>query len=243
VMRGLVNAVAPADLSSRFSIGAPFGINPMDGWNSKAIFGPSMSIATNMLTGAKEAADGNWGAALESFSPVAFKKIINMARNEGEVTDKSGTRLTNATMADRVAMAIGFTPEKVRRFRDAERLRMRNQQVTATKDQRFLDDMADAFMEAPTAVREALLAREKETEGRFVARAAAEKVATRIENKQFARDQYREVEARTAHTEEQILNAFRALPREDTESARLALRSQVKQQLGFGRNCLPRHWR
>lgn len=235
VMRGLVNAVAPADLSSRFSIGAPFGINPMDGWNSKAIFGPSMSIATNMLTGAKEAAGGNWGAALESFSPVAFKKIINMARNEGEVTDKSGTRLTNATMADRVAMAIGFTPEKVRRFRDAERLRMRNQQVTATKDQRFLDDMADAFMDDPTAVREALLAREKETEGRFVARAAAEKVATRIENKRFARDQYREVEARTAHTEEQILNAFRALPREDSESARLALRSQVKQQLGFGR--------
>lgn len=235
VMRGLVNAVAPADLSSRFSVGAPFGINPMDGWNSKAIFGPSMSIATNMLTGAKEAAGGNWGAALESFSPVAFKKIINMARNEGEVTDKSGTRLTNATMADRVAMAIGFTPEKVRRFRDTERLRLRNQQVTASKDQRFLDDMADAFMDDPTAVREALLAREKETEGRFVARAAAEKIATRIENKHFARDQYREVEARTAHTEEQILNAFRSLPREDTEAARLALRSQVKQQLGFGR--------
>jgi len=83
----------PADFGSRFAMGGIIGTDAHRGFSSSALFGPTASIAKNVLKGASALKDAKFGQAFEDVAPVPWKKVINIVRNEGEIIDRFGNKI------------------------------------------------------------------------------------------------------------------------------------------------------
>lgn len=249
VMHGAANAILGSmlpgdpDLGSRFAIGGVMGVNSYNGYSLEQMFGATGSVIKNVVNGSTEIARGNVAQGLIDMAPVAVKRIADTIKNEGELRDRNGALLIDATFGEKIANAVGFAPQAVKKMRNTERLQARHEEKVRTDMIRKFDDLTEMYMENPMGLREAVrdmadndpkvqLAREMGDRERakveFIAsqRAAAAKIADRLEKKIFPKDSGRNGTLRGTYGESTGTGQV-------TEVARMQLKAQVEQNLGL----------
>ena len=256
VMHGAANATlgqilpgAP-DIGSRFSIGGVLGVNAYDGYSLPALLGPTSSVIEHVAKGATSLLrDRNAGQAFQDVAPVAWKKMIELMRNGGEFRDRSGGLLVDADTAEKMAYAIGFTPQKVKKLKYAENLQNRHEERLREREIREFDQIADVFEKDPMAARELISKKAMEDpkvkmlkdQGMMqqaqqaymeVMKAGVDKIAERIEKRVFARDPRRNGTFKSTADQETLINAL-GMQGKTTEMARLQTRAQVQGAFGM----------
>jgi hypothetical protein len=237
IMRGAANrflqeAGFPVDVGARLSMNGILGTNSYDGWSASQLFGPTGGLVENAIGGITAATDGDWGKTAEEILPVGVKKMVNLARNDGEIRDTSGNMLIDATNFEKIAYAVGFNPKRVAEARDLERLQ-RNAQVSDQRSRtRQLDQLTDLYTRDPGAARLRLQKLEAD-DPTFDARAATRAIAQRIQKKNFPEDARRRARRSTGEAESQLLELFGSLSGPPQEVGRLQSDLQVQADLGY----------
>lgn len=238
IMRGAANAFLqqaglPIDLGARLSMNGILGTNSYDGWRASDMMGPTAGLISNVFAGVQAGVqEGNWGRAAEEVLPVGVKKMVNLARNEGELRDDRGNLLIDATLGEKMAYAIGFNPQRIARKRDSERLRRHSQEVQRRESVADMDRLTDLYFRNPSAVQAELL-RMQANDPDFSAPAASRKIAERVEKRRFPEDPRREGTRASAESDQQLLRLFQQRGSAPTELQRLLLKQRVQQELGF----------
>jgi len=234
------------DFASRLAIGGVMGLNPYDGWSLGQLMGPTGSIVENVSKGAINLIrEGNPGQALEDVVPIAWKKPIHLLRHGGELRDSGGGKLIDANFGEKVAYAVGFTPQRVDRERTINRLQRKHEDVIRRKGIKVADSLAE--MPASEARKEIeRLAWSSEKVQMALNMGATEKafsefesekqrlsglVADRAEKEAFPRDARREATFKGSAGQEALLRSM-GYSNEPSEVARLLKRAEVQSQLG-----------
>ena len=263
VMHGAANAIlgkvlpgAP-EVGSRFSIGGILGVNAYDGFSMSSLAGPTGSVIENVAKGATSLLkDRSAGQAFEDVMPIAFKKLIDLSRNGGEFRDKSGGLLIDGTMGEKAMYGMGFTPQRVRKMKNYERLNRKHEQHVRDKDVKTYDELSDLFTTDPVAVQQELLkiakadpkVRMLQERGMNAAAAkalessmksGAGKIAERIERKTHARDPRRAGSFNATSGSDSLINAL-GQSGKVSEVDRLNTRNSVLASLGMAPSTSPR---
>lgn len=256
VMHGAANAalgkVLPGapDVGSRFSIGGVLGVNAYDGYSLPALLGPTSSVIEHVAKGATSLLrDRNAGQAFQDVAPVAWKKMIDLMRNDGEIRDRNGGLLINANLGEKIAYGIGFTPQSVKRLKYAENLQTRHEERTRKEEIREFDQIADLFEQDPNAARmlvaqkaqndpkvqflmERGMVQEAQSEYLRALKSGVDKVAERIEKRVFARDPRRNGTFKTTLGQEDLIAATMQ-GGNTSEMQRLQVKAQVQGAFGM----------
>jgi len=234
------------DFASRLAVGGVMGLNPYDGWSLGQLMGPTGSIVENVSKGAINLIrEGNPGQALEDVVPIAWKKPIHLLRHGGELRDSGGGKLIDANFGEKVAYAIGFTPQRIDRERTINRLQRKHEDVIRRKGIKVADSLSE--MPASEARKEIeRLAWSSEKVQMALDMGATEKafsefesekqrlsglVADRAEKEAFPRDARREATFKGSAGQEALLRSM-GYSNEPSEVARLLKRAEVQSQLG-----------
>jgi len=234
------------DFASRLAVGGVMGLNPYDGWSLGQLMGPTGSIVENVSKGAINLIrEGDPGQALEDVVPIAWKKPIHLLRHGGELRDSGGGKLIDANFGEKVAYAVGFTPQRISRERTINRLQRKHEDVIRRKGIKVADSLAE--MPASEARKEIeRLAWSSEKVQMALDMGATEKafsefesekqrlsslVADRAEKETFPKDARREATLKGSAGQEALLRAM-GYSNEPSEVARLLKRAEVQSQLG-----------
>jgi hypothetical protein len=262
VMHGAANAIAgkilpgAPDVGSRFAIGGIMGVNSYDGWSLSALAGPTGSIVEAAYRGVSSIAkDRSIGQGLQEVAPPSWKKQIEMFRNDNEFQDRGGGLLVDATVGEKLAYRVGFTPQRVRQMKNYDRLQRKHEEITRGKDIALHDKLSEIYQQDPRAAQEELrkMAQESpkvlallqagdregaEQEFQRAMRASANKIAERVEKKTFARDPRREGTFAGTSGSDALLSAM-GQGGQTTEYQRLLARNQVIANLGLAPSATP----
>ena len=135
------------DFQSRYSLGGTVGINPYEGADTKAVFGPAFSIAENLHSGMSEAIHGKWGKALEYAAPQFLKKPLHLARNDFDsIEDRGGQTISEGlSPIEKIGFALGFRTKDIAEFQNYKKLDRTNAEAKSRRDRRFADNVAKLF--------------------------------------------------------------------------------------------------
>lgn len=254
VMHGAANALAgkvlpgAPDIGSRFAIGGIMGVNSYDGYSLSALVGPTGSVVENVVNGVTNAAQGNGAQAFQDIVPVAWKKVLEMMKHDGEFVTPSGELLAEGTKGEKLAYSMGFAPQRIRKMKNYERLQRQHEEVVRQRDIRTHDELAEMFSEDPVRARQELDKIVKDSprvqealklgDPEMIQRAfesqiqdSATKIAERIERRTHARDP-RRAGTFNSMSGEQTLLAAMGQTGAPSEVARLQTRATVQAQLG-----------
>lgn len=219
------------DFGSRFALTNVMGTNAYDGFSLDQLAGPTGSIVKNIGAGLKAIGqEGDFERAVGEWAPIAFKKYLELARNDGELRDSQGGLLIEATAGEKFAYAAGFTPQRARKMRDIERIQRRHEEVSRRGETQFHDEVAELYSINPGLAMQKLNQRAMEEED-YDKDAGARKVAERIEKRTLPHDPRRNSSYRASAGEDALLRAS-GFTGEPTEMQRLQIRNQVQAQLG-----------
>jgi len=237
-MRGAVNALLSKtgfqpDIGSRLSLGSIMGADAYNGFTSSALFGPTFSLAEDMVNSAGHFVTGDWRKGFKDILPVAMRRPIGMAMDGGDIVDMSGAKLVDATIGDRISNAIGFSPQKLTKLREGARIQRRSQEIQQQQDARWHDGLGKLMQTDPKRVRQMLLERAENSDGTYDATLGAKKVAERVVKRQFPKDIRLDSTASSSPKEDEFFRTmdFRGL--EPSLLARRQAENQVLQMLGF----------
>lgn len=244
VMQGAANAFSnkllpgAPDFQSRFAIGTVMGLNPYSGFSLDQLAGPTGSIVRNIGAGLKALTqEGSFERAVGEWAPVGMKKYLELARNDGALTDARGNMIIDANPEEQLMYAIGFTPQRVKKARELKNLQLRHEEVNRRQDTRFHDDAADLYFRDPQAA--AAKIRQRATEDKFYSeQAGMTKIVERVEKKLFANDPARSGTQAGTQGMEPLLRAMN-MSSSATEQQRLMLKNDVMRQLGGRPNMSP----
>jgi hypothetical protein len=236
--RGAINALLgqtgfQPDIGSRLSLGSIFGADAYNGFTASALFGPTFSLVEDVVKSAGHFSTGDWRKGLKDVLPIAMRKSIGMVMDGGDIVDMSGTKLIDATPGDRLANAIGFSPQKLTRLREGSRILRRTQEIQQLQDARWHDGLAHMWENEPEKVRQMLLERAANSEGGYDAAMGARKVAERVVKRKFPKDVRLESTASSSPKEDEFLKTMDFSGLEPSMEARKMQELQVMQILGF----------
>lgn len=146
-LRGLPHMLPNApDVGSRYELGNILGTSSYDGFSLEALAGPTYSLFTNLARGIQAAQQGEMGEAFKEIMPQAFKKPIELIRNDGDIRSRAGqTYIDDLTGMEKVMYAIGFTPQRVAREREGERIIGRANQVASQQYQKLVRNVLERY--------------------------------------------------------------------------------------------------
>lgn len=233
-MNALSDRILPGspDFGSRLAMGGIMGVNSYDGFSLSALAGPTGSVVENVVKGVTNLAQGDTAQAFEDVAPVAWKKVINMIRNDGEFTDSSGNMLTESSSAEKFAYGVGFTPQRIAKLKHYSRLQRRSEELSLNREKRWHDQVTDLYFDNPGAAM-ALLQSRSASDPYFDYNGAVEKIAERVERRTLPKDPRAEGSYRGTQGNEVLLRDLVGKT-EPKETERVLLRENVKQTLGGG---------
>ena len=152
-LRGLPQSLPNGpDVGSRYALGNVLGTSSYDGFSLESFVGPTASLFHNVGRGVGFVSQGETLRGVESAVPQAFKRIMKLYREEGDVRDSAGRTLVNdLSMGEQVSLAIGFTPQRVSRLRDFARLQSRANEVGTIEYKRVIDRAAEMHKSGDTS--------------------------------------------------------------------------------------------
>ena len=164
MMRGVSGLPgAPIDVANRLGLG---NLIPGTGLLTKKadhtsdvleIGGPALSFGKQLLTGADQLTQGNFGKAVESVLPVAAAnawKAIDMA-SSGMYRDQAGRKVIDTDAYDAVAKAIGFQPNDVSKVQTATREVQQMVALNKMRETEIADQWAQAIFDNDPAGKDA----------------------------------------------------------------------------------------
>jgi hypothetical protein len=156
VMRGGVNALAeragaPVDFGSRFNLSGLPGMNEFNGFDPGRVFGPTVNVANAMFSGVKGLATGELPALAKTVMPVGLRKASEYFINGDALTSK-GTKF-GLSSNEGALYAAGFTPNRVRKTRDAEAILRTQSEARQKRDQQAADAVAELVQSNPDEAR------------------------------------------------------------------------------------------
>jgi hypothetical protein len=156
VMRGGVNALAeragaPVDFGSRFNLSGLPGMNEFNGFDPGRVFGPTVNVANAMFQGVKGLATGELPALAKTVMPVGLRKASEYFINGDALTSK-GTKF-GLSSNEGALYAAGFTPNRVRKTRDAEAILRTQSEARQRRDQQAADAVAELVQSNPDEAR------------------------------------------------------------------------------------------
>jgi len=199
VMRGGANALlervgVPVDFGSRFNLSGLPGMNEFNGFDPGRVFGPTANLANAAFTGVTGMATGDTLGLTKSVAPVGLRKAVEYFVHGDAITSK-GTRL--GLQDNETAMyALGATPRRISKSRDAERILENQRQERLAKTNKAANEIAQLLQKDPAQARKkfqehvgnGLEAGMLERESRKAYAAFARQVAEASVNQNFPKD-------------------------------------------------------
>jgi len=227
-MRGLFHAVGGPDLGVKYGIGNVLGTDNWDGWSMEGFFGPTASLIKNLATGTGQVISGDTGG-IDKLSPVAFKRLIKLYRDDGKVLSAGGESVLEPTGLDKFWMTLGLSPTDLTKRRDRDRIVARAREVVQKRATRKYDSIVDSMQEGDLlAARREMVEFVEENPGVGM-KDVAHRVAQRLEARTFERDPRRGATRASSKALRDVLPSFQSP--ESSEVARLLARQFAKQQL------------
>ena len=237
VMNGAANALGervglPLDFSSRYAIGGVPGVSQLEGVSADSIFGATGALVKQIATGVhKYLAEEDIVGGTKAVMPPGLRKAFDLWAN-GDATSTSGKHLGLEEGMEKWLYAGGFTPSRIRKLQQFDRLNRRNEEIRRSKDVRTVSQVVDLFQTDPALARARLGQLMKE--GNVDARKIALGVADSVVEKAFGPEDFRKSSTRFGAKEALALARGMGLPTEmGNEVARMRLKMKVMRTLGL----------
>lgn len=191
VAKGLPSATQHGpDMGSRFALGGTLGVSPYNGIGMEYAFGPTASLATNLVQGAQKALAGDPIKGAKQMLPNGIQRIIDAAQQGRDFRNKKGDLLLNDMSGLEMAgRAAGFTPNRAARLQDASRLSSQETLARNAKMGPKVDKWADMWVNGEAEkVRQEVLDEEVKSQGQEKARDLIHAIAGRVEKKTMLQD-------------------------------------------------------
>lgn len=220
------------DVGSRYALGNVLGTSSYDGFSLESFVGPTASLFHNIGRGIQHVSKGDISRGVESAVPQAFKRVMQLYRDEGDVRDTAGRTLVNdLTMGEQTLLAIGFTPQRVSRLRDFSRLQSRANEVATLEYKKIIEKAAEAQARGDSTGARTILASAAAADPTFQQPVAARSVATALERRAFPIDPRTLANSRTGASASGLLQASQVTT-DPQELGRLLYRKQIERALG-----------
>jgi hypothetical protein len=218
------------DFQSRLSMGAIPGVNDFDGFQPQQLLGAPLSVASNLVNGVTKIARGEVAKGVKEVLPPAFKKLFDLIRNEGVMTDHKDRPILHPTPGETFGAIIGFNPKRLSDFNAASRMAIQSEKIATNVRNRERQQLANAILQGNIGiVRQHLLA-QKENDPEFDVETEVKALARTAEALIFPRDLRIEGSAHRS----QVLKMFRLNPTQsDSEQARIQFRQAIEAQFGI----------
>lgn len=146
-LNGIANQMLGIDASSRLGVSNLLGTSSYRGFNVADMFGPAVSIATNVVDGLNLFGRNEPVKAARTLLPNAFKTLFEQKMNMTEYGDKgfrdsSGNLLYRPTQTQAALYMIGFRPRELSQKRQFQRLKTLSEDRAKTRQDSELDDLA-----------------------------------------------------------------------------------------------------
>jgi len=229
----------PVDFASRQSVGGMLGFNSMDGFSGDKLLGPTASLFASAMAGTRALVAGEPELAAQEFAPTGLKKAINLARNDFEITDKSGKRIVeDSTFTDKLLYAVGFQNTKLAKSFRLDRIRKDNGALESKDTARDVKKLADLYKINPASMLsefQATVEAHPEREANAIGRA----VADRLVETTFPQDHRRDGTRATAESDSKLLAMFGIKATAPSEMDRLLFKTKVLGSMGLDSRLTP----
>jgi hypothetical protein len=235
-MRGYLNTLLeraglPLDLGSRFAIAGAPGLSEYSGFDANQLFGPLGGLVKSVVTGVSSLArDGNIMPLATSVAPTGLKKALDVAVN-GDATDMNQNRM-GLTDSEKALYALGFTPTRVRKLKEAERLLQSTTAARRTEQDRVEAQVLKTVLTNPQAG-QAMLVREAHklgVEPKVLAQAVAERQVKATTAKDFRSD----IPSLDSQAAMNLLRGIGVNPGPSAETQKAQIQARVLAMLGLG---------
>lgn len=232
-LKGLPTVMSGVDFSARLGLANTLGVSTQDGFAAENLFGATGGIVRNVMRGAGQALEGEFGDAFTTIAPTAVKNITKLLSNGGQVYDGEGNLQLEPTGAEQFAMAVGFTPKRVADLREYNRLNAQADQVQRDELSKFYTLLAEKMNEGKLGeVRRALLDREKAHPGEFSAIDGLKLVTEKAVDRRLPEDPRRGGGSSRAADQSDLIQSYGMDYQAPSEVQRLQMAVAEQQRLG-----------
>ncbi|MHA2068700.1 MAG: hypothetical protein ACXABY_30420, partial [Candidatus Thorarchaeota archaeon] len=151
-LEGAPTAFLPVDVQSRFGLGSIGALSSYNGFDINNIFGATGGVVENLYGGLTEAMKGNLAAGAERAAPSAFKRSINLMRNDGNIHDMKGEKLMDPSAFEAITYMAGFQPKDLAKMRQQKRLMQKSDTYASAERKQDLTVIADLLTTGDTAL-------------------------------------------------------------------------------------------
>lgn len=237
---GIPSALDQApDLGSRYALTGVLGASPYSGITVQDMLGPTGSMIKNVLAAAQAGARGDAPKVVENLAPRSFVRMWKaLAQGNTFESNATGDQLVgDLSPAERLGRFIGYTPARVARIQEGEKLARIAEQVEKHKDQAFASEQADALRSpgGEVGVRQAIEQRADASKGVKKSETLAKSVADAYEKKTLPQDPRNIGNTKTLDENRALMGLLGNQRPGPTQSDRLAVQQEVLARLGIGR--------
>lgn len=140
-LRGVLN-LSPVDFGSRFQLANVMGVSPYDGFSWDNLAGPAANMLENWGRAVQQGSTGQFGEAVRSASPSSVKNILNLIHDDWAVRDKAGRMITEMTPNEKAWSTLGFKPQRLTEYREAQSIRERSDKYVQQQTQDIRQEAA-----------------------------------------------------------------------------------------------------
>ena len=217
------------DMQSRLSSGELIpGVSERDGFQVSNLAGVPASLATQMAGGVKQILNGQ-GSGLMAFVPPGLRSQIRLATGTAGEDNRGRPVLTDMTAGEKVGLALGMRPTRLREFNDAQRMEKDAEQQDNIRKGQWRQEAAGKVLKGEFGTVIGELKTQLSANPKLDVSGEVRQIAKYAEDQAFPRDLRREAKGDQRSA---LLQQWNLAPSQPTEEQRLQFRTKVEQQFG-----------
>jgi hypothetical protein len=217
------------DMQSRLSSGNILpGVSDRDGFSIDQLAGVPLSVGKQMAIGAKAMLSGEASGAM-AFIPPGLRKQLQLVTGQGTTDYRGRPVLTDMTPGEKVGMGLGFRPQRLREFNDAQRMEKQAEEQGNRQTAQQREKWASAVVQGNFGSVVGELKTRLQEDPKFDLKQEVRQIAKYAEDQVFPRDLRREAKG---DQRSELLRLWNLSPSQPTEESRLQFRTKIEQQFG-----------
>lgn len=234
---GLPSAFSEApDMGSRFALNSVLGVSPYSGISLDNVIGPTASVVKNVFKGIQAGVEGNPVKTVEDLMPRGILRIWKtLEEGNAFMSPATGNQLTgDLSPIERFGRIVGFTPARVARLQDAQRLAKASEAADTAAQRGFIDRTASLVIQGrDQEAHQAITQRSLESKGLHSPEEMTRSVARRVEQKTMPVDPRNFGSKQTVELNRSLKGILGEQTTGPSNTDRVLMQQQLAQRLGF----------
>ncbi len=220
------------DLSGRVGLSSILGVSPYNGFSLGGLVGPTGSVIQNVTKALSEGSQGQYGEAVQSLLPQAYKNVVRLMNDDWDVRDKAGRLVQPLTDTQRLLYSVGLKPKEVGEYQEEQGMVQKSETNYKNELDRFHKGLAGQLTQGDIGgVRSALLSK-AQIDPLYSAVRGAERVVELAQDQTIPVDLTRSGVHSGAIARSDIATMY-GHPPQPTETQRLLQKKGLSTQLGI----------